>query len=570
MSDIINVDNQKYERDYYVDLIMKSNWPKKIIVSGPGTGKTYLFKKILAGKSNGIALTFINNLTQQLAKDLSGIADAYTFHAYCKKLLHKTAIDGIDFNFEFFPKLDDIINSDSKIFLSTQNNFRAAFQNLIEDDGRIDFYLSRANFYNAVSYDDSVYRMLKYYSSHPDQIPSFDQIVVDEYQDFNQLEVSFIDKLSVKSPILIVGDDDQAIYDFKFASPEFIREKYKDPNFKSFELPFSSRCTQVIVDTVENIVSHAKLSGKLNGRIDKKFFCYVPDKQEENSLYPNIEHVKCSVHSSKKVPYISCYIEKEIEKIPQEIINKIIQNTKVTGEPGVLIIGPSHYLDSIYEYLKTRYNNLIYKKPDNDALTVIDGYEILLKNEKSNLGWRILLEFMNTPGKNGIILSCNNNDLIDKIDPEIVKSKLSILPVLRKVKANTVIAENEKIQLEESLKTSYDSLVKVFNTDEDDHKEVLSDEIKIQLTTFNGCKGLSAAYVFIVGLNNGDFPRNPQNPTDNEICQFIVALTRTRKKCYLISNSRFGGNKTGGPSLFIDWVDKTNIHFQDIDKDYFK
>jgi len=112
-------------------------------------------------------------------------------------------------------------------------------------------------------------------------------------------------------------------------------------------------------------------------------------------------------------------------------------------------------------------------------------------------------------------------------------------------------------------------LVKVFNKDEDDHKEVLSDEIKIQLTTFNGCKGLSAAYVFIVGLNNGDFPRNPQNPTDNEICQFIVALTRTRRKCYLISNSRFGGRKTGGPSLFIDWVDKTNIHLQDIDKDYF-
>jgi len=68
MSNIINVNNQKNNRDYYVDLIMKSNWPKKIIVSGPGTGKTYLFKKILTGKSNGIALTFINNLAQQLAK----------------------------------------------------------------------------------------------------------------------------------------------------------------------------------------------------------------------------------------------------------------------------------------------------------------------------------------------------------------------------------------------------------------------------------------------------------------------------------------------------------------------
>jgi len=51
MSNIINVNNQKNNRDYYVDLIMKSNWPKKIIVSGPGTGKTYLFKKYSLGKA---------------------------------------------------------------------------------------------------------------------------------------------------------------------------------------------------------------------------------------------------------------------------------------------------------------------------------------------------------------------------------------------------------------------------------------------------------------------------------------------------------------------------------------
>lgn len=271
-----------------------------------------------------------------MAKDLSEIADAYTFHAYCKKLLHKTTIDGIDFYFEFFPKLEDIINSDSKIFLSTQNNFRAAFQNLIEDDGRIDFYLSRANFYNAVSYDDSVYRMLKYYSSHPDQIPFFGQIVVDEYQDFNQLEVSFIDKLSVKSPILIVGNDDQAIYDFKFASPEFIREKYKDPNFRSFELPFSSRCTQVIVDTVENIVFHAKLLGKLNGRINKKFFVmfqtnkkkivYIQRSNMLSAQYTLEQHLIYLATSKKKLKKFLKRLLRRLHKIQKllEILGSLL------------------------------------------------------------------------------------------------------------------------------------------------------------------------------------------------------------------------------------------------------
>ena len=42
-------------------------------------------------------------------------------------------------------------------------------------------------------------------------------IIVDEYQDFNKLEVAMIDLLATKSHVMVVGDDDQAIYDFKNA-----------------------------------------------------------------------------------------------------------------------------------------------------------------------------------------------------------------------------------------------------------------------------------------------------------------------------------------------------------------
>lgn len=66
----------------------------------------------------------------------------------------------------------------------------------------------------------------------------------------------------------------------------------------------------------------------------------------------------------------------------------------------------------------------------------------------------------------------------------------------------------------------------------------------IKLTTYHGSKGLSGGFVlFIVGLNDETFPRTPGSPSDYEVCQFVVALTRARKKCYLISNKRFGGSR---------------------------
>ena len=39
------------ERQKHVDAIVNSPSRKKIVVGGPGTGKTYLFKRILEGKS---------------------------------------------------------------------------------------------------------------------------------------------------------------------------------------------------------------------------------------------------------------------------------------------------------------------------------------------------------------------------------------------------------------------------------------------------------------------------------------------------------------------------------------
>ncbi len=102
----------------------------------------------------------------------------------------------------------------------------------------------------------------------------------------------------------------------------------------------------------------------------------------------------------------------------------------------------------------------------------------------------------------------------------------------------------------------------------EDGSDVLPLQPSILLTNFNGCKGLSAGYTFITGLERGTFPRDNRSPSDTEICQFIVALTRTRKQCHLIHTRNFAGNWTK-PSIFFEWIPDDLAEVIEVNKDFF-
>jgi superfamily I DNA/RNA helicase len=89
-----------------------------------------------------------------------------------------------------------------------------------------------------------------------------------------------------------------------------------------------------------------------------------------------------------------------------------------------------------------------------------------------------------------------------------------------------------------------------------DADEVLpkAESAGVLCTSFAGCKGLSAHHVFIVGMNDGHFPRKRGEITDDEICQLLVALSRARKSCTLVSTGRFGIELLR-PSVFIEWLE---------------
>lgn len=297
---------QKRERAEALAAILGSEAAKKLIVAGPGAGKTHTFREaLLACGGRGLALTFIRNLVADLADALGDIADVFTFHGFCKHQIHRHPVAGLQEGWDYYPPLLDLITVDLQLLgrtSMTKKRIEDRLHDLNEADGVIAAALELGNYYNAVSHTDLVYRALKHFEENDDEIPEYPLIVVDEYQDFSRLETTFIALLSTKSPVLIAGDDDQALYGFKNASPEFIRELAAGADFERFELPYCSRCTSVIVDAVNGAIAAAVENGNLVDRLDKPFRCYMPDKQADSEAHPAIIHAKCSVERNSAPP----------------------------------------------------------------------------------------------------------------------------------------------------------------------------------------------------------------------------------------------------------------------------
>ncbi|RAP38508.1 hypothetical protein B1207_01070 [Legionella quinlivanii] len=570
------------EREHYTDLIVNSNDAKKLVVAGAGTGKSFTFKRVLSKvqSNNNLILTFINNLIRDLKNDLGAYAEVRTFHSFCRKILHEHCGDGINSKFEYYPDLIDLIAEDVTLLNGTIRSdivqlIKKSFQ-LLEEDNNLTFFLERANYYNAVSFDDSVYRAIQVLNKNKEYIPSYDTIIIDEYQDFNALEAELLELLSTKCKnILIAGDDDQSVYSFKHATPEYIREKYKDPKFTNFELPYCSRCCKVIVDAVHNVINYASDKNLLPDRISKIYTYHTQSKDNDSQKYPLIQKANVSVNR-KTSPFFARYIVSILEKLDEEEINEAKEN----NYPLALIIGPSHYLRQIEESLKSLTKNYCIQNTTNkeSKFPLISAVAHLYKNIQSNLGWRIILqENCDKNLLNNILHKTKDKKypIIDCLPTDFKNLWLEILEKLKKEFEDKNFS-SETPSLIEKLGENYMS--KFTSSLQRDELSGLGDSMEteilnkpnlseIKLTTYSGSKGLSGGQVFIVGLEEEEFPR--QNPTFDEICQFIVSLTRTRKQCHLMTVNNFSG-KWKKESQFIKWIDSKNLNNINVNKDYFK
>jgi len=515
-----------------VNRILASGAPKKLIVAGPGTGKTTLFRKLLeqtrSGDRNNLVLTFINNLKDELHEKLSDIAQVSTFHGYCHFLLRRDPYlrTGLSDEFHYFPSLASLIKTDWELLHGGEAPRFVGAMRALEEGPHTEFYIKRSDYYDAVEFDDSVFRVYKRLAEDPSRVPRYELVVVDEFQDFNALEAALIDLLARHSPIVIVGDDDQALYSqLRGSSHEYIRGLYHRGDYECLELPFCMRSPEVIVAAFDDILRRARTIGRLEGRIDKPFRYYPPRKAADSKRYPKISVFETSVQS-KPANYIGRCIETMLPSIPAEEIRE----SRREGFPTVLIIGPIHFLRQIGPYLREKGWAVDFREePTPVKVRRQDGLCILAQDEGANLGWRVVLEADRPAFFEGVLRTAlaGENSLVILVPDAYRETTL---------KEAKELPDAEPTAAEEAQPTAEDET-----------------RPRIKLTSFEGSKGLSAQHVFIVGLQEGELPRDAKNPTDLEICRLLVALTRTRKQCSIAYTKMFSGKRKRA-SLFLSWV----------------
>ena len=538
------LEDQSAQRQRYLEAILASDNPRKLIIAGPGTGKTYTFGKVFEklGGVGCLALTFIRKLVADMEAELGDVAEVKTFHAFCKKLLYK-AYGG----FVLSPFLTQVVGEDSESLGMHHSQFDLAFQTLVEDSDEISFYLRRGDYYDAVSFNDSVYRVLLAARQKADFLPTYDQIVIDEFQDFNPLEVAFIDELQKKGPVLIVGDDDQAVYSRRNSSPEYIRAMFESGEYETFELPYCSRCPRVVVDAVSSFIDAVVAAGGLAHRIDRPFVPFLDDKEYENRTYPKIISANAST-----IACMAKLVVLGIDRIPEDDIAEAHRE----GYPCVLIVGQRQYLNPLKKRLTKEYDNVAFKQASGREYAIADGYAILRSDGDSNLGWRLIAGIELPAGEMAEVIerSMDGSPFVTLLPRYFIEKHTSVLEILRK----DGLSDADQETLFETLADEAEVVIRRFFAEEEDEDEPDESQPSILLSSFEGCKGLSAGHVFIVGLNNDVMPQidSSSEVSDIEISKFVVAMTRARKLLYLLSNRSDYGPRSSkyDPSMFIDMI----------------
>ena len=117
----------------------------------------------------------------------------------------------------------------------------------------------------ALTFDDFIPEAFKIMDSHPEfqrrWTDRLDHLIVDEYQDVNYGQQQLIRLLAGnKADVMVVGDNDQTIYEWRAARPRYILEEFKrdfanKPVGADYPLSHSFRFGPLVAQTAYNVIT---------------------------------------------------------------------------------------------------------------------------------------------------------------------------------------------------------------------------------------------------------------------------------------------------------------------------
>lgn len=262
------------------------------VFAGPGTGKTFAMVRRIARileehheSESILAVTFTRTAAADLKEQLESLGlnastriKASTLHALCFSILAEESV------FEFTHRIPRPLLSHELNYLvfDLSNRFggRTRVTGLLKayeaawarlqtdtpggpsDDIDAAFHAAVLDwliYHRSMLVGELVPLTLAFLYQNPavQFLPSFEHVLVDEFQDLNKADQSLVEELSRNASLIVVGDDSQSIYSFRHANPEGIRT-FPDthPDTICYTIEKCRRCPENIVSISNTLIGN--------------------------------------------------------------------------------------------------------------------------------------------------------------------------------------------------------------------------------------------------------------------------------------------------------------------------
>ena len=601
-----------------------------LILAGAGSGKTrtityriaHMIENVGISPYSILAVTFTNKAAkemrervEELVGDIAKACTISTFHSFGMRLLRMYAKEvGYNSNFTIYDTDDqkrmvkailkgqnlslngvklterDIVSMISKIKeqIKTLDEYSVMNKQIVEVYDKYNRVLLESN---AMDFSDillNTYKLLQKPEILEKVQNKYKYIMIDEYQDTNNLQYKIIDLIARKSSNLcVVGDENQSIYGFRGANIlNILNFETNYNNAKIIKLEENYRSTTTILDAANELIKNNKSSK------DKKLWT-------QNGKGDLIKVLACDNardEVSRIIEIIKGNHQNGIAYRDMTILYRTNAQSRVFEEGLLRYSIPHKVFGGISFYSRAEIKDII-------------AYLSIIVNPQDELN---LQRIINVPkrkvGEKGIekiITYARENNLnllevlshIKEISGLTVVGKEKLLEMydiikelrdLSYIETASYIVQTliDKIKYIDYIKENYDDAeARIENIDEfknsilelenvvgelrlneylenvslisaTDDLEEKSDYVK--LMTIHNSKGLEFPIVFLVGFENEIFPgsramfEEKEMEEERRLC--YVALTRAEKKLYLShATIRFvyGQDRLSTPSVFL-------------------
>lgn len=625
-----------------------------LILAGAGSGKTRALTHRVAyliasgaRPENILAVTFTNKAAGEIKERVRKLLSAQgqvkklrlqtglpwmgTFHSICLRILrHEAENIGYDKRFVIYDDDDQLslmknllrdLGLNTKRFnpqlmlekisklkseLISFNEYAQSAQEYMEKILSQVYagYQTTLNKSNVMDFDDLIMLNVRLFKEHPEILKKYQNIfryiLVDEYQDTNHAQYTWVNLLAQKHRnLFVIGDDYQSIYGWRQADIRNILDFENDyPETKVIMLEQNYRSTQNIVATANNIIlnnkdqKHKKLWTE-NPKGEQVALKELADERQEGKYI--IETIRRGARERRGLNNFTVLYRTHAQS--RAIEEAMIKH----GIPYRIIGGVKFYqrreIKDILAYLRLAVNQ-------NDILS----FERIYNVPNRGIGSATLEKIRNTPNYKGLISV--TGDGLSNIGQKQLAALRGLAKTIQELAKKSKEVSPSNLVRYLLKKTNYESYINDKTPDGEERwenvKEILTatrkydlpaggapheglekfleevaliqevDELKekeraIKLMTIHSAKGLEFPIVFIVGMEEGIFPHahslfNPQElEEERRLC--YVGITRAKERVYLTYCRRrllYGQNQINPPSRFLFEIPEYLINFSPI------